>query len=192
MPTPIGHGLFALALHFAAPESTPRRRFYFFLLLLIAALAPDFDYYPILWGDFQLANLNHQGFTHSLIFCLIAAVPLSIFGAWLACGPALRLYPWLATAAVSHVFLDYLTFDGRAPYGIPIFWPFTDERFNSPVSLFGGAIKGSLADLFSVHNAGVALREILWLGIPVVLVWFFVRRQRRAAKLIPGSGKESR
>jgi inner membrane protein len=190
MTTPLGHGLFALALYLAAPGREPLRRLLFFALLFIAAMAPDMDYFPILWGDFRLANLNHQGFTHSLVFCLLIAVPLAYIGKWLGLGRARSLYPWLAAAALSHLLLDFFTFDGREPFGVPLLWPLSDTRFTSGISLFGGVIKGSVADLFSLHNARVMLNEILWLGIPVLLLWLYGRRQRRIARpgVTPRSG----
>ena len=183
MTTPIGHSLFALSLYWLA-RLRERGGLVLLVVLIFGALAPDIDYFPLLWGDLHLANLNHQGFTHSLVFALIVSVGIAIVGSWFGAGKATRLYPFVLLACVSHLLLDYLTFDGREPVGIPLLWPFSDARFNFTGGIFGGFSKGSFGDIFSVYNLGVIGREILILGLPTLAIWLLARRvlSRRSAE----------
>lgn len=176
MTTPAGHTLFAFVAYLLAPHKGRKESLLLFAVLLFAAMLPDFDYFPVLWGDFTLANLNHQGFSHSILFALLAATALSYIAGWLGCGRPMRLFPFVFIASLSHLLLDYLTFDGRDPIGIMLLWPFSDTRFNSPVSVFGGIIKGSLSDIVSLHNFGVVLQEVLVLGPVALVVWIVAVR----------------
>lgn len=176
MTTPAGHTLFAFIAYLLAPHKGRKESLFLFGVLLFAAMLPDFDYFPVLWGDFTLANLNHQGFSHSILFALLAAIALAYVAGWLRCGKSMQLLPFILTASLSHLLLDYLTFDGRDPIGIMLLWPFSDARFNSPVSIFGGIIKGSFSDVVSLHNVGVVLQEILVLGPVALVVWFIAVR----------------
>lgn len=176
MTTPVGHTLFAFIVHLTAPHKGRKESLLLFGVLVIAALAPDFDYFPLLWGDFTLANLNHQGFSHSIFFALIAATALAYVAHWLGCGKTSHLFPFVFSASLSHLLLDYLTFDGREPIGIMLLWPFSDARFNSPFSVFGGIIKDSFSEIVSLHNLGVVLQEALVLFPVVLLVWFIAVR----------------
>ena len=175
MTTPIGHSLFAVSLYWLA-RLRQHGGVILLLVLVFAAMVPDIDYYPLLWGDLQLANYNHQGFTHSLVFVLLVSVGIALIGQWLGAGKATRLYPFVVLAAASHLMLDFLTFDGREPVGIPLLWPFSDARFNAPMSIFGGFAKSSFGAMLSAHNLGVIGREILILGIPTLVIWLVARR----------------
>jgi inner membrane protein len=176
MTTPIGHSLFGLIVYFSMAISERKRSLALLALFLIAVMIPDFDYFPMLWGDLELANLNHQGFTHSLFFAVLIAIALAVIGAKIARISALRLYPFVLIALLSHYLLDFLTYDGREPFGIPLLWPFSDARFNSPLTVFGGFAKGSFSDFVSLHNFRIVAGEILILGIPALLLWWLSER----------------
>lgn len=177
MTTPVGHSLFALILFLATRPGG--RAIVLLVLLAVAALLPDMDFYPLLWGDFQGAARNHQELTHSIVFVLISAAVLTWLGKRLQCGRAVVLFPLLLAAAGSHLLLDFLTEDSRNPIGIPLLWPFSEERFHSQVVIFGGVIKSSLSDLVSWHNAGVVLWEIIILGSIAAALWFFRYRGQK-------------
>lgn len=178
MTTPVGHSLFGVIVYLFASRGS-RKGLLLFALLMTAAFLPDFDYFPVLWGDLKLANLNHQWFTHSLLFVFVSGLALAIVGKWLQLGSIAKLYLFIVAIMLSHLLLDYLTYDGREPKGILLLWPFSDQRFNSPVSVFGGVAKGSFSDLFSLHNLGVVGGELLIVGVPALLLWFYLRRTVR-------------
>jgi inner membrane protein len=180
MPTPVGHSLAGVAAFILGISKRYKGQFItLFLLVWLAAVLPDIDYYPLLWGDLKLANLNHQYFTHSIFFSVLSAILLSIVGKWLLKDTrAIGLFPLMLIAALSHQLMDYLTYDGRYPIGIPLLWPL-DIRFNSPVSVFEGVAKGSFADIFSLHNLFVLLREAL-IGIFLIgLAGLYLRIKNR-------------
>jgi inner membrane protein len=175
MTTPLGHSLSALIVWLTSPPGR-RKGLILLALLAFAALLPDFDYFPAIWGDLELANLNHQGFSHSLLFAALSSVALAYVAKWLGCGPVLRVYPLVLVASLSHLLLDYLTYDGREPVGVVLLWPFSNARFYSPVTIFGGVTKGNFSDFFSLHNLRVIGLELLILAPLAILVWIVVKR----------------
>ena len=191
MTTPAGHFLFGLGVYLATPSGGRRTAIVLFVLLMAAAFAPDLDLYPLLWGDFDAANLNHQHFSHSLLFTAAAGLALAGVAALLGCGPFLRLSPYFLAAAWSHVLLDFLTIDTREPVGIMPFWPLSDARFNSPVAIFDGLHKGALGELLSWHNVGVVAGEVLILAPVVAVIWFLrLRAERKRAAAATGTHPE--
>ena len=174
MTTPAGHSLFAVIV-FGLWRMFNGRRPWLLVFILAAAFLPDLDYFPLLWGDLHLANLNHQGFTHSILFIVLGCLVISILAKWFKQGGVFQLFPFILASGLSHLLLDYLTYDGRAPVGIPLLWPL-DMRFNSPVTIFGGVAKGSLADLLSLHNLFVVGGEILIMGLPALVIWILSER----------------
>ncbi|MFQ5584838.1 MAG: hypothetical protein ACE5GL_10420, partial [Calditrichia bacterium] len=45
---------------------------------------------------------------------------------------------------LSHLVLDYFSYDGRPPIGIPIFWPLSNEYFMFPNPIFPGILHSLL------------------------------------------------
>ena len=120
MPLPVAHGLLGASVIAAAhPQSTRR---YFILLLTGAVLAnlADFDF--ILVFIFH-SKTWHRGFSHSLLFGLIACLILV-----LSLGQRhLREAIALGLAFTSHGILDYTT--TKEGGGVELLWPFSAERF---------------------------------------------------------------
>src|SRR5437868_7979131 len=103
---------------------TARRMPWFFwgLAVLLPAL-PDFD---VMWDAAYGTIWGHRGFTHTLCFALIVAA-----------GTAAATYRYFKVnfwdllgfyfvATASHGIMDAFTNGG---YGIPLFWPLTEQRF---------------------------------------------------------------
>ncbi len=177
MTTPAGHALMGLAVFLATPGGGRRRGLILLGLLLAAALAPDVDLFPLLWGDLDAANQLHQGITHSLLLAGAAAALLTLAASALGCGSPLLLLPFFLASAWSHLLLDLLTGDSREPIGIPLLWPFSGAHFSSPVSIFGGVIKGRFEHLLSWHNLTVVAGELLVL-VPLVAALWLLRLRR--------------
>ena len=112
-----------------------------------AALAclPDVDYLPGLLRGYL--NTTHQQATHSVAWVLLAA-----FGIWLlgrAAQPAWfgkRTLALLLVLIGSHLAIDWVTADHFAPYGFPLWFPFSEARTLGPAWLPAWE-KTSLADL---------------------------------------------
>lgn len=131
MATPLGHSLAGYAVAFRS-----RRRDYHLIgLCIVMANAPDLDFLPgLLLGS---PALYHQGITHSIVFgCILSLLTATVY----ACGgrPFLRILYFCSCSYLSHLVLDFVGPDGRPPYGIPLFWPFSKEHFISPIQVFWG------------------------------------------------------
>ncbi len=155
-------------------------------LLLFAANAPDLDFiYGWMKQDF---NGYHHGASHSIVAALIFAMGVGSI-ARIYHGPALRLAVMLGLAYASHIALDLLTADTTAPFGMQLYWPFSERYVSASQSLFqkinhggmGGSLWGSLPSIFSMHNFGAMVFELMVLG-PIALISFLRRRHRILSK----------
>lgn len=182
--SPFGHSIPGYI--FAAYESKTLKvhnakkiLFYTFL-----ANAPDLDFVPgALMG---MPNLFHHGISHSLG----AGVLFSLMVTFLI-GRKENLYKRLFLICFSlycsHLFLDYVSVDGRLPIGIPLFWPLSNEYliFPHPIlppilhsSLDHATIGQFLDGFFSVHNLWVALLELAAM-VPFLLIFTVLKRYRK-------------
>lgn len=164
MATPLGHMLAGAAVGSVSDRPGPTRA-----RLLVGALAggaADLDFIPgVLIGD---PGRYHHAFSHSLTFALLAAVLVGL-------SFASRRISWAGLAGgayVSHLVLDYLTFDPSPPQGIPWFWPLSDAYFSASPSLLPRVIHSSMS-IFNLHNVLVAGMELLVFGglLTFVLWW---------------------
>ncbi|MFC1850077.1 metal-dependent hydrolase [candidate division CSSED10-310 bacterium] len=177
MPTPVGHSLFGLSMYMAV-EKRPLSKVDVTgpLLYVVLVNLPDIDYTPILAYGFGAVKLYHQAYTHNLGFCFVAAVVVT--GLTLLFKKEVRwpLFFLYFLLIYSHVILDALGADGNPPFGVQAFWPFSSAYFISPLSIFIGAEKAQLRELFSVWNFYCILIE---LGIFLPAFIFIYRSKRR-------------
>lgn len=186
MPLPISHSLAGAGIGLAVePRARSTDRAVRLGLAVLLANAPDLDLVPgLLIGD---PNRFHHGWTHSLLTALAAGAVVWLIGRWRG-GTLLGLSPPMAALSVagllgSHVLLDLLTTDTRAPLGLPALWPLSDRHFyigglflraerlagpGSPVEFF--------ASLWSAHTARALVLEALLVGPWLALVWLWRRR----------------
>ncbi len=171
MPTPVGHSLAGLGLYFLF-----NRNYNFlkdlkgFIPFFIAAAAADLDFIPgLLIGE---ANRYHHGITHSIGASLIVAFTFSLIFQ-LNRGYGERFLIFLSLF-LSHIFLDYFSVDTSIPYGVPLFWPFSERYYLSSIPLFIDIQRGNIGLLFSLHNWMAALREVLIVG-PFAVISFIYR-----------------
>ena len=183
MSSPFGHSIPGYL--FAAYESKTlkihdAKRIFLYVFL---ANAPDLDFVPgALMG---MPNLFHHGISHSLG----AGVLFSLIVTFLI-GRKENLYKRLFLICFSlycsHLFLDYLSMDGRPPIGIPLFWPLSNEYliFSHPIlppimhSGLDHATMGQfIDDLFSIHNLWVVLLELAAMT-PFLLIFMVLKRYR--------------
>jgi inner membrane protein len=171
MPTPVAHSIAGAAIYLAG---TRTRAFEPKLLLASAAAAclADIDFaIGVLIGR----NIHHY-FTHSLGFTALFAVAVFLASRWLGRPRPARDAAVLGLCYLSHVLLDMLSKDTRAPYGVELFWPFSGEFYISPVLVFDDIWRGTLAKLLGLHNWLAVLREVLLVGPPAALVLYWRRR----------------
>ena len=164
------------------------------LLIVLSANFADLDFLPgALVGDI---NRWHHTASHSFLAVLIWGFAVLAALTWWdrrpsrlrAHGEASELRRCVGLSAVfayaSHLLLDWLTQDLRAPFGIPLLWPL-DLYSLSAWTPFGGIRHGVPGDdaitvfwaVFSWHNVGMALREIL-VVLPVIGLLALLMRAR--------------
>lgn len=170
MSSPIGHSLAgwviasyrSRSLKPANVKNLKRLALYIFI-----ANAPDLDFIPgALMGT---PNLYHHGISHSLGAGLIFALVLALLIARKDKAMIGREFVFMFIIFGSHLVLDLLCLDGRPPFGIPLFWPLSNQYFMIPILppvmhsvLDHATITQFLADVFSLHNLYVVGLEILF------------------------------
>jgi len=185
MPLPVGHALAGIAMQQVRPAFFFANRWFDALFFVFLANLPDADFLPgILLGK---PNLYHHGIFHSLG----AAAAVAVAGGWIF---YLKKKSFRAAAAVIflvyyvHLLLDFFARDLVAPYGLPLFWPFSDRYFIAARPIFINVTRSRsshdfFSSLFNGHNLGAALREIAILGgmtLAVVLLRRWLRKRRSA------------
>ncbi len=153
MASPVFHGLAGMGLAYALAGDARLPLFVSLrkaapVLLAGAFLAclPDVDYLPGIWRGYL--NTTHQQATHSVVWVLLVSAGIWLTGR--ACKPVWfgwRAAVFLLVLIGSHLAIDLVTADGFAPYGIPLWAPFTDARVQAPFSLLPMWRKTAWADL---------------------------------------------
>lgn len=152
------------------------------LFYLLWANLADLDYLPgLVVGK---PNVFHHQITHSLGAAVLMAVVGGLL--WPRRGGKMRFTFFVVPFVLylSHLVLDYLCADSRAPYGLQLLWPLTDDYYISPVSLFLNLHKGQTSghfftSLFAWQNLKAILVEFLWLTPVVFLVGVIVGKRGR-------------
>ena len=139
MPSPLAHSMAGYVIYRLyrpwLPEPDSKRLGPIPLLLLVTiglSMLPDLDSVAgILMGDF---GRFHNNMTHSLLVGLIVALGVGSVG-WVK--QRADFFHWFILTLLCyefHVMMDFLT-TGR---GVMAFWPFSSDRFLSPVAIFYG------------------------------------------------------
>lgn len=174
MPSPIGHGLAALAVGWAvAGREQPAARTLTQAAIFVAiGVAPDLD---LLVG-------RHSAETHSVGAAAIVA-SIAAWRRWPIASTAGRI--WLAAflAWVSHPVLDSLGRDGTPPLGVMLWWPFSSAYVLGPWRVFEAISRRYWLDEFLWHNIRAVVREVVILLPLTALAFVAARRQGRRQKL---------
>jgi len=175
MPSPVGHGLAALAVH----ACFARDRYDLFdgrraAVLVGAALAPDVDLL------FRLADgrNHHQMQTHGLGAALLAALLVWAWARARGWEEPGRLALLAGAAWLSHILLDYLGRDTFPPIGLMALWPLSSGYYKFPWPLLLD-VGRTLSWRTALHDLAAVAWETALL-LPLV-VWCFRRRLRRPA-----------
>ena len=191
MPSPIGHALAGVAVAWAVapsadPTPSPRdaspdlvktddARCWRTLTWVCAALAalPDAD---------LLTPWPHRTVTHSVtavfyVFIITTIMTGQVTGRWRA-----RIVLACTLAYASHLLLDWLAVDNNWPFGIELFWPFSDRWYISGWDIFLQTARPHLfsGDAIAV-NTRAAIREVLVMGPIVTAIWLARRGRLQVA-----------
>jgi inner membrane protein len=177
MPTIFTHAIFSSALGAAyAPRPMPAR---FWVWAGLCSVLPDLDVVAFAFGVPYRSIWGHRGFTHSLLFALLAGW---VIARWMFREEDLAemnrsrtsLAMFFSLAVASHLALDSLTNGGL---GVALFAPFDDTRYFAPwrpvrVSPIG-------ADFFSSRGLLVLVSEIVWVWVPAFALILMAKLYRR-------------
>jgi inner membrane protein len=161
MPTIITHPAVPIAMALGLGRGLISSR----LLLagVVASVLPDLDVIAFRIGVPYAANFGHRGFSHSLLFALLAAIAGACLCRFLF-STFLRSFFLIFITIVSHGVLDAFTNGGL---GIAFLWPWSAERFFSPVQVIEVAPLG-IARFFSPKGSVVLLSEFFWVWLPFI------------------------
>ena len=173
MPTPLAHALAGTAVYLSASHGDRRREdLVLFAAAVVAACFADLDF----GLNFLTGEHYHHYFTHSVVFASLFTI-----GAYFFSRLSKRVAPgrdaWISGLAyLTHILLDVFSKDTSAPYGLELWWPFSDAFTIASFTVFDNIWRGTLPKLLSLHNWLAVAREVLIVG-PVVLFCWWRRRQ---------------
>jgi len=175
MPTPLAHALAGTAVYLSASRGGGRRRedLMLFASAVVAACFADLDF----GLNFLTGENYHHYFTHSVVFASFFTI-----GAYFFSRLRKRVAPgrdaWiLGLAYLTHLLLDVFSKDTSAPYGLELWWPFSDAFTIAPFAVFDDIWRGTLPELLSLHNWLAVAREAVIVGAVVLVFWWSRRRQ---------------
>ena len=117
----------------------------------VLACLPDVDYLPGLARGYL--NTTHQQFTHSLAWAGLVSAGLWAVGR--AFAPERfggRMAVFLLILIGSHLAIDLVTVDRLAPYGLPLWAPFSSTPVRGTWAWLPAWDKTALADVGSLRN----------------------------------------
>jgi inner membrane protein len=180
MPTPIAHGVAALAGVIAPGWLSTRRAFWLGVGVVVLANLPDADYLPgLLLGT---PRSYHRGPTHSLLATLLVGTLVALAAARLR-RPVQRAFLIACVAYGSHIVLDIIMPDTYGAAGVPLFWPLSSAMVSTPIPLpfalrsfidlsLGNETRTFMASLLTWRAMAVFLVEgLLFMPLLAVAVW---------------------
>jgi inner membrane protein len=170
MASVFGHSIAALALGKAFKEELRKPKFW--ILGVVCSIAPDADVLGFRFGIAYESFWGHRGFTHSFVFAIILGF-LVAYLFYKTKRNALALYFTLCTA--SHSLLDAMTTGGK---GVAFFSPFENSRYFLPWRPIKVSPM-SASKFFSEWGLEVIKSELLWIGIPFILILLIVKIVKR-------------
>ncbi len=164
MPSPIGHGLAAVAAGWAIAGllAVGQARWRQITILVAIGLAPDLD---LLWG-------RHSRETHSVGAALIVAT-VAAWQRWPVASTRTRIWLAVCLAWLTHPLLDAMSSDTSIPIGIMAFWPWSADFYSTGWDVFGPISRRYWLDNFWSINLASIARELMFLGPVAVAVWFW-------------------
>ena len=176
MPSIVAHAVAGAALATAAfsPRAAPRR---VWITAAIVAAVPDVDAIGRPFGNLAIEASfgGHRGFTHSVMFALIAGA-ITTWGFFRipeGSGLHRRLFLALALAIASHGVLDALSTIGNGvAFWAPFSWTHYEFRWQ-PLGEIGPGPRGPERAFDIVAN------EFFWVGLPSLIVVAIARWIRR-------------
>ena len=140
----------------------------------IVSLWPDVDVVGFRFGISYADPLGHRGASHSIVAALLVGAMRALFAA-AARLQVLRTAVYVTLVALSHGLLDTCTFGGGR--GVALLWPFSHDRFWSPLRFIPVAPLG--LGILSSSGVWVAFSEVVMFA-PLWLYALWPRQESRA------------
>lgn len=136
------------------------------LAFALIATIPDVDLAFVALGAPDDGVLGHRGASHSFGTALIVGLACATLARRVG-WPVVRTAVVAAIAVASHPLLDLLGDSGRA---LPLFWPFSMARFESPIRIFPDSPRGT--EIFSLAGIGeVAIELLMFAPVTAFALW---------------------
>jgi membrane-bound metal-dependent hydrolase YbcI (DUF457 family) len=171
MPTPVGHVLGGAAAYLATTDRALREDMGLAAACIGVSLFPDLDFAITPFAG----RSYHHYFTHSLGFAALFAIAVYLLARVLKRSRPFREASILTAVYLSHILLDFLGKDTTTPFGVQLFWPFSDVFYISSISIFDEVWRGSLGKLFGWHNWWTMAREVLIMAPVTAFLWWWRR-----------------
>jgi inner membrane protein len=171
MPTILSHAAVPIALGLGLGARTIPRR----LLItgIVASMLPDLDVLAFRFNVAYADSFGHRGASHSLAFALLLAL-VAMVGARSLKSDARTAFLFVSICAASHGLLDMLTNGGL---GVALWWPVSPDRLFAPWQMIEVSPL-ALRRLFSGRGLEVLRSEFLWVWLPALLLFIFLRQSR--------------
>ena len=165
MASAFSHALVAIAFGNSFKQKIVTVKF--FILGCLCAVIPDLDVIMLRFVAYE-HPLGHRGFFHSLFFCLVLSVIVTLIfyrkeKLVSHNGKLLVLYFFLCGA--SHGLLDMCTNGGL---GVALFAPFDNTRYFFPFRPIQVSPIG-IGNFFSYRGLRVIKSEFVWIVIPAII-----------------------
>ena len=199
MPSPIGHALAGVAVAWAADlvpgerqwRTAPRSASWYVkagngLTLACACLAvlPDLDLVML-----PFKPETHRTVTHSLGAVLIVLLGAAIV-ARRSRRPVPRVSLMCAAAYATHLLLDWLGADRFPPFGLQMFWPFSDGWFISGWDLFRQTARRQLLSPAIIRLNALAIAQEIAILVPILAALWLVRVKTLAGLATELAGRD--
>ena len=168
MATLFTHAIIASGLTQLTPKTELVYTRRLLLCLIFAAVIPDIDVVAFAVGIPYQHPLGHRGFTHSLLFALLLALPLSLYSVHRSIRYTRTWWFIVAVlfiAGASHGLLDAMT---DAGLGIGFFIPFDNHRYFFPYRPLKTSPIG-VTRFFNHHAWSILKSEVIVVWLPVLL-----------------------
>jgi len=173
MPSPVGHLLFGFCIYLIVNKKFDiKSNWKEMLLYVFIATLSDLDELPNLFG-IKINFLIHRTTFHSILFAFILAIIFSKFLRIRKTNNLAIKFLIFFTLLFSHPVLDLFMEDFKEPFGLMLLWPFSNNYYISPITIFPGVNHDNFLDLFSFHNLITVITEIIFFSIPIGIIFMF-------------------
>jgi inner membrane protein len=184
MPSPIGHALAGVAVAWAADlvpgdrawRTAPRTASWYAkagngltLACVCLAVLPDVDLVML-----PFKPETHRTVTHSVGAALVVALAAAAV-ARRARRPVARVSLMCAAAYATHLLLDWLGADQFPPFGLQMFWPFSDGWFISGWDVFRQTARRQLLSPAIIKLNALAIAQETAMFVPILVALWLVR-----------------